>query len=227
MNKRNVILGLAAVAALAVFGAGFYKIYAGSKVTDASDDECICYENIIAITFDDGPNAGTTEKLLDGLRERNVKATFFLVGENIKGNEDIIKRMYSEGHLIGNHTNTHIDLSTITADKAYQEIMTTNEIISCITGETPRYIRPPYGKYSDKLMLKINMQPILWSVDPDDWNTSNVRSVVKKVIDNVKCGDIILLHDIYDSSVAAALEIIDELQARGYVFVTADQLVLD
>lgn len=186
-----------------------------------------CYENIIAITFDDGPRKNTTEKLLDGLKERGVKASFFLVGTNIEGNEDIIKRMYDEGHLIGNHTYSHVQLSKVSAQQAYDEIVKTNEIISHITGETPKYIRPPYGSYSNSLLMKINMTPVLWSVDPDDWDTSNTGKVVQSVVKNVKCGDIILLHDIYDSSVTAALEIIDQLKAKGYVFVTVDQLLLD
>ena len=105
--------------------------------------------------------------------------------------------------------------------------MATNDLICSITGEKPEYIRPPFGKYSEKLMLKIDMEPVLWSVDSLDWNTEDVHSVVEKVVNNVKCGDIILLHDIYDSSVTAALEIIDRLQEKGYVFVTVDQLILD
>lgn len=186
-----------------------------------------CYENIIALTFDDGPRRSTTAKLLDGLQERGVKATFFLVGKNIEGNEEIIKRMRDEGHLIGNHTYSHVQLSKVSTQQAYDEIVKTNELIQQVTGETPKYIRPPYGAYSNSLLMQINMTPVLWSVDPDDWDTENTGKVVRSVVKNVKCGDIILLHDIYDSSVAAALEIVDQLKAKGYVFVTVDQLLLD
>jgi peptidoglycan/xylan/chitin deacetylase (PgdA/CDA1 family) len=185
------------------------------------------YENIIAITFDDGPRKSTTTKLLDGLDERGVKATFFLVGEKVSANQDIVKRMHDEGHLIGNHTYSHIDLGTVSYNKAYDEIIKTNEIINEVTGEMPKYIRPPYGNYSEKLLKQINMTPVLWSVDPDDWNTTNVRKVVNMVVKNAKGGDIILLHDVYDSTVTAALEIIDQLQAKGFIFVTVDQLLLD
>lgn len=197
--------------------------------TTMTDDiaENQCYENTVAITFDDGPGSETTPKLLDGLKERGVKATFFLIGHSIEGNEDIVKRMHDDGHLIGNHTYTHVQLCKVSIDSAYDEIIKTNEIIKNITGEDPKYIRPPYGSYSNHLLMKINMTPVFWSVDPDDWNTTNVSQVVKSVVKNIKPGDIILLHDIYDSSVTAALEIIDELKAKGYVFVTVDQLILD
>ena len=184
-------------------------------------------ERCVAITFDDGPNPKSTQRLLDGLKERNVKATFFLVGENIEGNEEVIKRMYEEGHLIGNHTYTHVQLDTLNVNMARSEIIKTNEKITEVTGKCPKYIRPPFGAYSDKLLSEINMMPILWSIDPEDWATKDICAVVNKVTKNVKCGDIILLHDIYDTSVEAALEIIDILQSQGYVFVTADQILLD
>lgn len=186
-----------------------------------------CYENRIALTFDDGPGGACTERLLDGLRKRNVKATFFLIGENAAEYPDIVKRMHEEGHIIGNHTFSHIQLSSVNIDTAYAEIVKTNEIISDITSCCPIYIRPPYGSYSDKLLAKINMTPVLWTIDPKDWDTTNVSSIVNTVVKDADCGDIILLHDIYDSSVTAALEIIDELQARGFVFVTIDQIILE
>lgn len=186
-----------------------------------------CYENMIAITFDDGPRKSTTDKLLDGLKERGVKATFFLVGSKVEDNQELVMRMHEEGHLIGNHTFSHIQLSTVSTDEAYKEIVKTNEAIEKVIGESIQYIRPPYGSYSNKLLLKINMTPVLWTVDPKDWNSDNVAQIVKDVVDNVKCGDIILMHDIYDTSVTAALEIIDQLKAKGYVFVTVDQMLLD
>lgn len=198
-----------------------------SKVTNSVNIENECYENTIAITFDDGPRRNTTEKLLDGLRERGVKATFFLIGKNIVGNEDVVVQMKQDGHLIGNHTYTHIELSTITHAAAIDEVTKTNEQIYEITGYTPQYIRPPFGSYTSRMQLEINMSEVMWTIDPNDWNTTNVNDVVNSVVKNAKGGDIILMHDIYDSSVVAALEIIDRLQAKGFVFVTVDQLILD
>lgn len=197
------------------------------KKTDASGGNDYMYDRIVAITFDDGPCSRTTNRLLDGLKERNVKATFFLVGENAESNEKVVKRMYEEGHLIGNHTYSHIKLDECNISSAVGEINKTNEIIKSITGEDVKYIRPPYGAYSDKLLSHVNMTPVLWSIDPDDWATTDTAYVVKSVVYKVKNGDIILLHDIYDSSVEAALEIIDRLSSKGFVFVTVDQLMLD
>ena len=203
-----------------------------AEETDAGADadpgypEVYTYENVVALTFDDGPGQ-STEKLLDGLKERNVKATFFLVGENIEGNEEIVKRMYDEGHLIGNHTFSHVQLTAVSEGKALEEVNETNEAIKAITGVRPYYIRPPYGMLSSCMAEEIDMQSVLWTVDPEDWNTSVCGAVVRHVVKNAKNGDIILMHDIFDSSVTAALEIVDRLKEKGYVFVTADQLILD
>lgn len=205
----------------------FSHITSTKKQETLSNHTIKYYENVVAITFDDGPRRSTTIRLLDGLKELDVKATFFVMGKNVVGNEDIIKRMYDEGHLIGNHTYSHIELCSVCHDKAVEEIQKTNNLIYNITGYTPKYIRPPFGSYSAKLQLDINMTPILWSVDPNDWNTTDVNAVVRSVMKNVKSGDIILMHDFYDTSVTAALEIIAELKAKGYVFVTADQIILD
>lgn len=203
-----------------------YNVFAKTSLGNALP-QIFTYENVVAITFDDGPRRSTTTKLLDGLKERNIKATFFLMGKSIEGNEDIIKRMYDEGHLIGNHTFNHVELTRLTDAKAFEEIEKTNNAISSITGYSPEYIRPPFGKISNKVEEKIDMQCVMWSIDPVDWNTSNCNKVVNHVVNNAKNGDIILMHDIYDSSVTAALEIIDRLQEKGYVFVTVDQMMID
>ena len=181
----------------------------------------------IALTFDTAWGNEDIPQILKILKQENVKATFFLVGENAESNEKVVKRMYEEGHLIGNHTYSHIKLDECNISSAVGEINKTNEIIKSITGEDVKYIRPPYGAYSDKLLSHVNMTPVLWSIDPDDWATTDTAYVVKSVVYKVKNGDIILLHDIYDSSVEAALEIIDRLSSKGFVFVTVDQLILD
>ena len=197
------------------------------KRTDSEEKIEMKEKKLVALTFDDGPSSECTPRLLDILKKENVKATFFLVGKNIKENEDIVIRMKNEGHLIGNHTYSHIKLDECNISSAVGEINKTNEIIKSITGEDVKYIRPPYGAYSDKLLSHVNMTPVLWSIDPDDWATTDTAYVVKSVVYKVKNGDIILLHDIYDSSVEAALEIIDRLSSKGFVFVTVDQLMLD
>lgn len=199
------------------------------ELKDKSTKPCISMnyeEKIVAITFDDGPNSKSTKTLLDGLRERNVVATFFLVGENIENNKDLVKRMYDEGHLICNHTYTHIDLSKLCKRDAIDEIEKTNGLIEGITGERPTYIRPPGGAWSDRNLFEVDMTPVFWSVDPSDWKRSDVKGIVDDVVKNTTDGSIILLHDIYDTSVAAALEIIDQLKTKGYVFVTVDEILI-
>lgn len=183
----------------------------------------------IAITFDDGPSTVYTPRLLDGLKERGVKATFFLIGQNIEkeGGSEIVKRMYEEGHLIGNHTYHHVEITKVSNDEAYQELMLTNEAIKNITGEEVQFMRPPFGLWQKELEKKIHVLPVMWSIDPLDWATENVDEIVNKVVTEAQENDIILLHDCYDSSIKAALRIIDLLQAEGYEFVTVDELMLD
>ena len=185
------------------------------------------YEKTVAITFDDGPRAATTPKLLDGLKERGIRAAFFVVGENIEGNEDIIKRMYDEGHIIGNHTYTHVELDKLSENAARNEIDRTNAAITEITGEKVKYIRPPCGSWDEKMYYKIDMTPVFWSVDPKDWCTDNVQAVVARVLEDTKDGDVILFHDIYESSVVAALEVIDRLEDMGYRFVSLEDLLIE
>lgn len=178
----------------------------------------------IALTFDDGPNGIYTEKLLDGLKKRNVKATFFVTGENIKGNEEIIKRMYEEGHLIGNHTYSHVNLVKLSFESACEEINTTNAWIYNLTGYEVEYIRPPFGAWTKELKTETDMAIVMWNVDPLDWKEQNSEIVSGRIIRNVKSGDIVLLHDIFGSSVEAALKVIDELTKQGYIFVRVDEL---
>ena len=182
----------------------------------------------VALTFDDGPNASSTPILLDGLKERKVRAAFFLIGEyvEIDENEKIVKRMYEEGHLIGNHTYRHVDLSKISGREAEKEIKTTDEAIKKITGHETEFIRPPFGAMPegeedpDKIYVK-------WTVDSLDWVTKDTEKIVEKVTADTKEGDVILMHDCYGESVEAALQIVDIMEKQGYEFVTADELIIN
>ena len=180
----------------------------------------------VAITFDDGPHKIYTPLLLDGLKEREVKATFFLIGENISGKEEIIRRMAEEGHLIGNHTYSHVKLTALPEEAACEEIRKTSERIFAITGKPVEYLRPPFGEWKKSLECGLNLFPVLWTVDTLDWTTENVSDVVRRGTETVKDGDVILLHDCYASSVKAALAIIDTLKSRGFQFVTVEELIL-
>ena len=181
----------------------------------------------IALTFDDGPSAVWTPALLDGLKERGVKATFFLIGENADKNPEIVKRMAEEGHLIGNHTYHHVELIKVSENEARLELADSSAVIVRITGKEPEYMRPPFGTWQRKLEQDIQMLPVLWTIDPLDWTTENQDEIVNKVVTEAEENDIILLHDCYKSSVEAGLRIVDILQEEGFVFVTVDELLLN
>lgn len=181
----------------------------------------------VALTFDDGPHPVYTPKLLAGLKERGVHVTFFLIGQNIDGNEDIIRQMKEDGHLIGNHSQNHMQLTREQTKEACDQINRTNEKIKSITGQTPEYVRPPFGSWSEELECIVPMKVVLWNVDPLDWKTQNKNRIVRHIINHVEDGSIILLHDVYDTSVDAALEVIDTLSLEGYNFVTVDELLID
>ena len=181
----------------------------------------------IALTFDDGPSTAWTPALLDGLKERGVKATFFLIGENADKNPEIVKRMAEEGHLIGNHTYHHVELTKVSENEARLELADTSAAIVRITGKEPEYMRPPFGAWQRKLEQEIQMLPVLWTIDPLDWTTENQDEIVNKVVTEAEENDIILLHDCYKSSIEAGLRIVDILQEEGFVFVTVDELLLN
>lgn len=181
----------------------------------------------IALTFDDGPSVAWTPVLLDGLKERGVKATFFLIGENADKNPEIVKRMAEEGHLIGNHTYHHVELTKVSENEARLELADTSAVIVRITGKEPEYMRPPFGAWQRKLEREIQMLPVLWTIDPLDWTTENQDEIVNKVVTEAEENDIILLHDCYKSSIEAGLRIVDILQEEGFVFVTVDELLLN
>lgn len=181
----------------------------------------------VAITFDDGPHPRYTEQLLDGLKERGVKATFFVTGEHASLHPDVIERMKEEGHLIGNHTYSHMQLQKGKREEFKAELVKTNEVIRSITGEDVLYVRPPYGTWDKSFEEELNMFPVLWTVDPKDWCSTNVANITYKVVSNVEENDIILMHDYFKTSVEAALEVVDELQKEGYEFVTVEEILFD
>lgn len=181
----------------------------------------------VALTFDDGPHETWTPLLLDGLEERGVKATFFLMGENIAGKEESVKRMSRQGHLIGNHSFKHVQLTKAGMDEVCASFEKTGDIIEELTGSRPLYVRPPYGDWNEELECRTNLTTVLWDVDSLDWSYKNRQRVVNKVCKEVEDGDIILMHDIFQSSEEAALEIIDRLQAEGWQFVTVEEVMID
>lgn len=224
MSVRKYLFGITLLVSVCLI---LWGVQGGAGSLSVSSPEDYFDRKMVALTFDDGPHPVYTERLLDGLKERNVKATFFLIGKSADKYPDLVKRMADEGHLIGNHTMDHVQLNHQTYDKALEQIRQSNQIISQITGQTPVYIRPPFGEWSKELQEEVDMTAVLWDVDPVDWKVKNTETVVKRILKNARDGDIILLHDVYGTSVDAALEIVDQMQAEGYEFVTVDEIILD
>lgn len=184
-------------------------------------------EKAIALTFDDGPYEECTARLLDGLKERNVKATFFLMGQNIAGKEELVRRMQQEGHLIGNHGYEHVQMTKAGQDAVCQAVDRTGTMIAKITGQEPHYLRPPYGDWNEDLECRMDMETVFWTLDSLDWKLKNTAQIVQRVEKRVKEGDIILMHDIFPTSVDAALLLVDRLQEKGFRFVTVDELAIE
>lgn len=191
-------------------------------------DSYISVNKKIALTFDDGPTNvnGGTMYLLEGLKERNIIVSFFLMGKQVEAYPELVREIYELGHLIGNHTYSHVNLMELTDTQIIEELEKTNELIEAITGEKVAYMRPPFGAWDNNREHLTGMMNVMWDIDPKDWNTNNTSLIVQKVVTNVKENDIILLHDGYKSSADAAFLIIDILQEKGYEFVTVDKLLI-
>lgn len=177
----------------------------------------------VALTFDDSPNGETTQRLLDGLKERGAHATFFVIGQQIDGQEAILRRMADEGHQVGNHTWTHRRLDTSGA-VGLHELERTEETLHSVLGGETHWIRPPWGFASVETLREAEAPLIYWTLDTEDWRVLNADKIAQCIIDHVQSGDIVLLHDSYETSVDATLAAIDVLSARGYAFVTVEEL---
>lgn len=186
-------------------------------------------DKYIALTFDDGPTGnegGRTERLLDGLKERNAHATFFLCGYRVKDFNSMMKRYLAEGHEVGNHTMDH-RLAHEVSDGDYEQVSSNNDLIQSYTGQKPTVFRPCGGEYNDSVqasMQKLGMPIILWDVDTLDWKYRDAASVKQHILDGAQDGAIVLEHDLYETTVEGVLAAIDELQQQGYAFVTVSEL---
>jgi len=178
----------------------------------------------IALTFDDGPSPETTTKLLNILSKRNVKATFFVTGNNVNNHPDIVTRTYKEGNEIGNHSWSHADFTTLSDTNIAKEVDRTNKAIEKATGVAPKLFRPPYGAINQRVKADINMPLILWDVDTLDWKNRDATIVAKRVVKSADKNKIILMHDIHATSVEAVAPVLDTLIEEGYYFVTVSQL---
>lgn len=232
MSRKSILLLLltADLALTGLFVTGKHseiRLVSGSASIGQNQEKQEGQIKKIALTFDDGPHPCYTEQLLDGLKERGVKATFFVTGEHAELHPEVIERMENEGHLIGNHTYSHMQLRSGNREEFRKELIKTNEVISGITGEDVLYVRPPYGSWDKSFEEELNMFPVLWTIDPLDWCSKSVSGITSKVVSKAEENDIILMHDYYETSVTAALEVVDELLEEGYMFVTVDEILFD
>jgi polysaccharide deacetylase family sporulation protein PdaB len=184
---------------------------------------------VVALTFDDGPLNLTTPIILDILKKKNVKATFFVLGSRVQQFPELLAQEMADGHEIGSHTYQHPSMNEVSKNRIEEELDKTEAVISKY-GPAPTLFRPPGGRYNGTLMKLARDKGyliILWSIDTNDWRNPSVDAVVSSVINNVKPGSIILMHDgIYPAPTGQALEfIIDGLTRRGYEFVTVSELL--
>ena len=180
----------------------------------------------VALTFDDGPNPNTTPVALELLKKYNAKATFFMVGRSVAGNEEIIKQVVAEGHQIGNHSWSHPLLTKISLEQAKSQINDTTEALKKASGQDVHIMRPPYGGINATIQAAVDQSFILWDVDTLDWKYRNTASIMKEVR-KARPGSIILMHDIHQTSINALPTVLQYLTEQGFELVTIDELMGD
>lgn len=178
----------------------------------------------IALTFDDGPNNKSTIQILDILQKYDVKATFFVLGQNVVKHPDVVNRMYIEGHEIANHSWGHKNLTKLNPAQMHAEIDRASEAIFEATGHYPTSYRPPYGAIDASVRQEIQLTPVLWNIDTMDWYHKDSLKTLENVQANAKDGGIVLMHDIHQQSADALEAVIQYLQQEDYEFITADEL---
>lgn len=178
---------------------------------------------MIALTFDDGPGE-YTEELINCLVENNAKATFFMLGQNVEAYPEIAKELSDAGMELGNHSYSHPDLVTIGAEAAAHQVSNTDAALKAATGFEATVMRPPGGSFNDSVKAAIAHPLIIWSIDTRDWATKSEDQTYQVVMDNAQDGSVVLMHDIHEWSVKAAIRMIPDLIAKGFKLVTVSEL---
>lgn len=218
-NKINIIIALALTAFIII--SYLFTPYSKSFGVEVENPS----RKMIALTFDDGPS-DYTQALLDGLKSKNAKATFFVLGKKAQKNTETIKNIIADGHLLGNHTYSHIDMMKSSKNTIASQIYSTNKIIKEITGTDVKFYRPPYGHYFGTTLNAVNdMIAVKWSNDSIDWKHQDEEYVFNYIVNKAHDGEILLLHDTKETTVKATLRAIDVLEAQGYSFVRVDELL--
>lgn len=183
----------------------------------------------IAMTFDDGPSATLTPKLLDLLAAHHVKATFFVIGENVAEYPDIVARAAREGHEIASHSWSHPNLAKMSDEGVRRQLRQTDEAIKNATGTRPTLFRPPYGSITERekrwIHDEFGYQIVLWDVDPYDWKRPGPAVVRNRILQETRPGSIVLSHDIHPGTIEAMPSTFDALEAKGFKFVTVSELI--
>lgn len=179
---------------------------------------------MVALTFDDGPNPSNTKRILDVLNTNYSHATFFVVGTNAEKYPDTLKAISSSGSEIGNHSYAHTNLTKVSAAEVEEEIAAVNRAVKKATGENTTVIRPPYGAFDDDLLNQLQEPIVLWDLDTEDWDSRNAQIIVDKILSEVKDGDIVLMHDIYESTAEAVEILVPKLKEQGYQIVTVSEM---
>lgn len=190
-----------------------------SRVVDPS-------RKMVAITLDDGPHGVNTQKILDILDKHNARATFFMLGQNVNSNKEVVKDVYTRGNEIGIHTWSHPQLTKLSEESVKSEVKNTSDAIYNITGYRPTLVRPPYGAFNTTVRNALkDYSLILWNIDSLDWKSRDENQIVPLVMNDVEDGDIILLHDIHSTTVPAVEKIVEDLDKQGYQMVTVSELL--
>lgn len=183
-------------------------------------------QKMIAITFDDGPHPTNTQKILDALEKYGGRATFFMLGQNAQEYPDAVKAVYESGSEIGIHTWNHPQLTKLSSDKILKQVQDTSDVIYELTGYRPKIVRPPYGAINDTVKTTLKDYPLIcWNIDSEDWKSKDENVFVPRVMKDVSDGDIVLLHDIHNTTVPGAEKIIKQLTEQGYQLVTVSELL--
>lgn len=198
-----------------------------AKKTEPRNSGGVDCANCVAITYDDGPGA-ETNRLLDKLKAKNAHASFMVIAPSAEQHPELLKRMKAEGHTIGNHTKSHRQLNTLPYDQVSQEIDAGSAAIKKATGQSTRWVRPPYGATNptvDQVTRDKGVSQALWDVDTVDWKDRNSEHVCSSAVQGARAGSIVLMHDIHPTTVDAADCVIDGLRAKGLEPVSLDRLL--
>ena len=181
-------------------------------------------KKLVALTFDDGPQEGVTERILATLKEKGARATFFMLGIQVEKYPELARQVAKEGNEVENHSTGHRVMSQLSLEEAVGDFVYAKEMIEGTTGVKVRYIRPPYGMYTDGLSEKLEEPLVTWSVDSDDWQDRDAGTIIERVMGAVFDGAVVLLHDIYGTTADGLGELIDRLRAEDYELVTIQEM---